>query len=84
MKAVAFLNTQKTDSLFVSESHFMEENYVNIPNIPYATNRPNRRGHAGSAIIIINTIKHHELAKIETDHIQATNISIEYCGDLTI
>jgi exonuclease III len=48
-----FLNTQKIDVLLVSETHFTEQNYVNIPNyITYATNHPDGRAHAGSAIII--------------------------------
>lgn len=73
-----FLNTQKIDILLVSETHFTEQNYVNIPNyITYATNHPDGRAHAGEAIIIRTDIKHHELAKYETDHIRATNISIE-------
>jgi endonuclease/exonuclease/phosphatase (EEP) superfamily protein YafD len=62
----------------VSETHFTEHSYVNVPNyITYATNHPDGRAHAGSAIIVRKGIKHHELPKHETDHIQATNISIE-------
>jgi hypothetical protein len=70
----------------VSETHFTEQNYVNIPNyITYATNHPDARAHAGSAIIIRNDLKHHQLAKYETDQIQATNISIEdWDGNLII
>jgi exonuclease III len=81
-----FLNTQKIDVLLVSETHFTEQNYVNIPNyITYATNHPDGRAHAGSAIIIRKCIKHHELPKYETDHIQATIVSIEdWDGNLTI
>jgi exonuclease III len=76
-----FLNTQKTDILLVSETHSMEQNCGNIPNyITYATNNPDGTAHAGSAIITRKYIKHHKLAKYETDHIQATNISIEH-GD---
>jgi hypothetical protein len=81
-----FLNTQKTDTLLVSETHFTERNYVNIPPyITYATNHPDGRAHAGSATIIRKDIKHHELAKYEVDHIQATNISMEdWDGNLAI
>jgi exonuclease III len=51
-----FLNTQKVDILVVSETHFTEQNYVNTPNyITYATNHPDGRAHAGSAIIIKKT-----------------------------
>jgi hypothetical protein len=57
MKEVeVFLNTQKIDILLVSETHFTEQNYVNIPNyIAYATNHPDGIAHAGSAIIIKKT-----------------------------
>jgi hypothetical protein len=70
----------------VSETHFTEQNYVNIPNyIIYTTHYPDGRAHAGSAIIIRKDIKHHKLPKYETDHIQATNISIEdWDGNLPI
>jgi hypothetical protein len=62
----------------VSETHFTEQNYVNIPKyIIYATNHPDGRAHASSAIIIRKDIKHHELAKYEMGHIHATNRSIE-------
>jgi exonuclease III len=87
MKAVeVFLNTQKIDILLVSETHFTEQNYANIPNhTTYATNHPDGRAHAGSVIIIKQDIKHHEIAKYKLDHIQATNISIEdWDGNLTI
>jgi hypothetical protein len=70
----------------VSETHFTEQSYVNIPNyITYATNHPDGKARACSAIIIRKYIKHNELPKYETDHIQATNISIEdWDGNLTI
>jgi hypothetical protein len=81
-----FHNTQKIDIILVSETYFAEENYTKIPNnITYATNHPDGRYHAGSAIIIRKDIKHHEPAKYETDHIQATNVSIEdWDGNFTI
>jgi hypothetical protein len=81
-----FLNSQKIDILLVSETHFTERNYIQIPNyIAYDTKHPDGRAHAGTAIIIRKDIKQHELAKYETDHIQATNISIEdWNGSLTI
>jgi hypothetical protein len=81
-----FNTTQKIDILWVSETHFTQQNYVNIPNyIIYATNHLDGRAHAGSAIIIRKDIKHNELPKYETNHIQAMNISIkDWDGNLTI
>jgi hypothetical protein len=62
----------------VSETHFTEQNCVNIPTYTtYATNRPDGTAHADSAINIRKDIKHHELAKYEMDHVQQTNICIE-------
>jgi hypothetical protein len=63
-----FLCTQKTDTLLVSATHCAERN---------ATSLPDGRAHAGSAIMKRQDIKHHEIAKYETDHTQATNIGIE-------
>jgi hypothetical protein len=86
IKVEVFLNTRKTDVLLVSETHFTEHSYVNVPNyITYATNHPDGTAHADSAIIIREDIKHHEFAKNEMDLIQATNVSIEDWGEnLTI
>jgi hypothetical protein len=87
MKEVqVFLNTQKIDILLVSETHFTQQNYVNIPTYTtYATDHPDGTAHAGSATITRKDIKHNELIKYETDYIQATKISIEeWDGNLTI
>jgi hypothetical protein len=77
---------QKVDILLVSETRFTEQNYVKIPTYTTnATNHPDRTARAGLAIKIRKDVKHHELAKYEKDHIQATNISIEDGGgNLTI
>jgi hypothetical protein len=74
------------DILLASETPFTERNYVNIPTyITNATNHPDGRAHAGSAIIIRKDTKHHEVAQYEMDHIQATNIIFEdWVGNLTI
>jgi exonuclease III len=59
-----FLNTQKIDILWVSETHVTKQNNVNIPNyITYATNHLNEEPHADSVTIIRKDIKHHDLAK---------------------
>jgi hypothetical protein len=65
---------------------FREQNCVNIPTYStYAANHPHNRAKAGPAIIIRKDIKPHELAKYETDNIQAMNINIEHCDeDFTI
>jgi hypothetical protein len=55
--------------------HFTEQYYIHIPKYnTYATNHLDGTAHAGSSI------KHHELAKYEMGHIQATNIRIKDCN----
>jgi hypothetical protein len=62
----------------VSESHFTEQNYVNIPNyIKYATIHPDGRAHADSAFIVRRDIGQYKLAKYEMDHNEARNIGTE-------
>jgi hypothetical protein len=70
----------------VSETNFTERNYLKIPTYTtYAANHPNGTDLARSPVIITKDTKHHVLAKFETDHIQATNISIkDWDGNLTI
>lgn len=81
-----FLNTNKIDILLVSETHFTNRNYIKISNYTaYNTNHPDGKAHADTAIIIKKDIKHYELPKYETNHIQATNICIEdWIGPLTV
>jgi hypothetical protein len=75
--AEIFLNTQKIDIPLVSELHFTERSDIKIlAYTTYATNSPDGTAHAGPATIIRKDIKCYELAKYETDHIQATNVSI--------
>jgi hypothetical protein len=51
----------------------------------YSTNHPDGKAHASSPIIIRKCIKHHELTKYETAHIQTTDIGIkDWDGNLTI
>lgn len=81
-----FLNNHKIDILLVSETHFTERHYIRFPNYTvYDTKHPAGRAHGGSAIIIRRNIKHHELPKFQTEHIQATNVSIQdWNGPLTV
>jgi hypothetical protein len=70
----------------VFETNFKKRNYVKIPTCTtYATNHPDRKAHAGSAVMIRKDITYQELAKYETDHIQIRNTGIEeWDGSLTI
>jgi hypothetical protein len=51
----------------------------------YSTNHPDGTAHGGSAIIIKQSIKHHERAKYSLNNIQATSVTIEdSIGEITI
>jgi hypothetical protein len=69
-----------------SETHFKEQNYVNIPNyVTLATYHCDGTAHAGSDIILRKVIKHHEIIIYEVENIQETNVNIENGdGNLTI
>ncbi|KAL1460251.1 hypothetical protein WDU94_012177 [Cyamophila willieti] len=61
-----------------TESHFTEITYFNIPNYQvYSTNHPSGNAHGGTAILIKNSIPHHECPSFNSYKIQATNIKID-------
>lgn len=65
------------DILLISESHFTDRSYFKIPSYTtYFTNHPDNTAHAGTAIIIKNTIKHVELPKYVQHSLQATIIKV--------
>lgn len=73
-----FLEQNFIDILLVSETHFTDRTYFKIPKYKlYYTNHPDGTAHGGSAILIRETIKHYEMLKYETNHIQATSIKIQ-------
>lgn len=73
-----FLETNFIDVLLISETHFTNRSYFNIPKYKlYFTNHPDGTAHGGTAILIKNQIKHYELLKYEEVHIQATSIRVE-------
>lgn len=74
-EVATFLKQHNIDIMLISESRFTNLNYFKIPNyVIYTTNHPDGTAHAGTAILIKVTIKHHEMPKYQTEHIQATNI----------
>lgn len=82
----AFLQDQNIDIMLISETHFTSKSVFNISNFRiYTTNHPDDKPHGGTAILINSSLKHVELPKYSTAHIQATNISIEeWTGERTI
>jgi hypothetical protein len=72
-----FLSLNKIDILLVSESHTTSRTTIKLPNyVIYYANHPDDRGHRGSAILIHNSLKHHELQPYITEKIQSAKIEI--------
>ena len=80
-----FIHNQNLDIILISETHFTRKSYLKIPNYTiYNTEHPDGTAHGGAAIIIRNTIKHHEIEKFKHEHIQATNIIVDdWIGQIT-
>lgn len=72
----------KLDIVLISEAHCTDKTNVLIKGFHiYTTNHPDGTSHAGSAIIIRSTIKHHLLPEYKTEQIQATTLAIQdRCG----
>ena len=81
-----FITQHNIDILLISETHFTNRSYMKLNRYSiYETKHPDGTAHGGSAIIIRNSIKHHELQKHNTDYLQATSVSIEdWNGPITI
>jgi hypothetical protein len=76
-----FISIHNIDVMLISETHFSEKSYLKLPNYTvYHTNHPAR-----TAIIIKNSIRHHQRKKYSQDFLQATSVSVEdSVGLLTI
>lgn len=74
----AFIRLHNIDIMLISEAHYTNRSYLRIQGYTiYHTKHPDGTAHAGSAIIIRNSIKHYEAPKYQTDKIQATNICVQ-------
>lgn len=81
-----FLKHNYIDVMLISETHCTDRTYCTIPqyNI-YYTNHPDATAHAGTAIIIKQTISHYELPNYRQDYLQATSVNVTLLPfDLTI
>lgn len=81
-----FIKSHNLDIMLVSETHFTQHSYIRIPGFRiYNTRHPDGTAHGGTAIIIRDGIKHHELEGYCKEHLQATSIAIEdHLGILNI
>lgn len=74
---LTFLQIEKIDIALISETRFTAKSHFTLDKYTvYTTNHPSGNSHGGTAIIIKNNIKHHEIDKYSTDKIQATSIKV--------
>jgi exonuclease III len=59
--------------MLISETHFTEKSYLKLPKYIFHT----RTARDGTAIIIKNSIKHHQLNNYSQDFLQATSVSVK-------
>lgn len=77
LEIILFLQIHNIDVMLISETHFTDKSYLNIPGyVIYDTQHPDGTAHGGTAIIIRNNLKHHVLPEYKTDCIQATSIML--------
>ena len=81
-----YIQIQQIDIMLISETHFTSRNYFKLPNYTtYDTQHPDGTAHGGTAIIVKTGLKHHLHGRYNTDHLQATSITVEdWVGPLTI
>jgi hypothetical protein len=73
-----FLDHNGIDILLVSETLFTDRSCFKIPHYnAYFTNHPDNTAHAGSGILVKNSISHYELPKFGKNFLQATTIKVK-------
>ena len=74
----AFINSNKLDVCLISESHTTSRSRICIPGFSvYHTCHPDGGAHAGTAIIIKNTLKHCLLEPTTAPYLQATTVRVD-------
>lgn len=74
-----FLINNKIDVMLISETHLTSRSYFKISGYTlYDTKDPQGRACGGSGILIKSRLKHHLMAELSENYIQATNICIEF------
>jgi exonuclease III len=64
--------------MLISETHFTAKSFLKIPGYKlYHTNHPDNTAHAGSAILIKNTIDNYQLNGYAKDYLQATSVRVK-------
>lgn len=74
----AILDIEKIDVCLISETHFTKETYIKFKGFKvYHTIHPDNAAKGGSAIIIKESILHHQEMGYQTVEIQATSVNIK-------
>lgn len=70
--------SNKLDAVLISEAHCTDKTNIKVKGCyTYLTCHPDGTGHAGAAIVIRTSIKHHVLPEYRKSHIQATSVAVE-------
>jgi exonuclease III len=73
-----FVDNNAIDILLISETHFTDRSYFKIPDYnAYFTNHPDNTAHAGSGILMKNSISQYELPKFGKNFLQATTFKVK-------
>jgi len=73
----AILEINKIDICLITETHFTNETHMSINNYnTFHTVHPSNNGRGGSAVIVKNSLIHHEEEKLSCNEFQATTINI--------
>lgn len=72
-----FLNLNNVDILLVAETHYTTRTHIKIPHyLIYHTEHPDDTARGGAAIIIKDTVIHHELPQYQENYLQAAMITV--------
>jgi hypothetical protein len=74
----AVLDIEKIDICLISETHFTNESFIKVKGYKvYYTTHPENTAKGGSAVIIKESIKHHEEMGYKSEKFQATSVSVK-------
>jgi exonuclease III len=73
-----FIYIYNIDVMLISETDFTEKSHLKLPNhAVYHTNHPAGTIRGDTAMIIKNSIKHHQLSNCSQNFLQATSVHVE-------
>jgi exonuclease III len=73
-----FISLHNINVMLISETHFTGKSYLKLLNYTvYHTNHPAGTARGGTAIIVKNSIQHHQMSGYSFDFLHATTVSVE-------